>query len=150
MILHQASETSAETPDTAEEPTATEGEAPGHNQHPLSVPSYTIFLQRTFLPISNLFSNLSLVSTHFLQRMQSPVSVTAPSSKPSFSGITVKLGWSSTLPPFKSFTLLSFAFWSGNKHKILVYLLIKTKLKRKLPWSPVLQHLIIPQAVRWN
>lgn len=35
MILHQASETTAETPDTSEAPTATEGEAPGHNQHPL-------------------------------------------------------------------------------------------------------------------
>lgn len=34
MILHQASESTAETPDTAEAPTAREEEAPGDNQHP--------------------------------------------------------------------------------------------------------------------
>lgn len=34
MILQQASESTAETPDTAEAPTETEGEVPGHNQHP--------------------------------------------------------------------------------------------------------------------
>lgn len=110
MILHQASESTAETPDTAEAPTVTEGAAPGHNQHPPTVPSYTKFLQRTFLPISN----LSLVSTHFLQRLQSPVNVSAPSCKSSFSGITAKLSSSSTQSPFKSFTLLLFACWSGN------------------------------------
>lgn len=44
MILHQGSESTAETPDAAEAPTETEGEAPGQNQRPPSVPSHTIFL----------------------------------------------------------------------------------------------------------
>lgn len=93
---------------------------------PPSVPSRTTFLQRTFLPISD----FSLVSTQFFQRMQSPITVTTPSYKPSFSGITAKLSWSSTLSPFKSFTLLLFARWNRNKLKILLCLLIKPKLMR--------------------
>lgn len=99
------------------------------------MPSYTILLQRTFFPVSN----LSLVSTHFLHSMQSPVSATAPSYKPIFSGITAKLSCSSIPSPCKSFTLLLFACWSGNKHKICINK-IQTEEKATMKSSSTASH----------